>query len=224
MSIKNILPSIFGICAAVCLMANVSCTCHHFDEPPVSMKIGHVLCTDGEVMPICKFLESSKEAIGIVFYVNNDPNVDGRGYAVYIHDLDPCAFSESISMAQGTSCDIYAHDGNSNTYALFNNTEVNSPMAQEVFELWKFGQSAYIPSVEQQRLLLAAKDAINDRIEICGGNRLPDEASECWYWTATEVDGQAEAKAWLFSLHSGAIQETSKMQVHKVRPIITIKY
>lgn len=224
MILKTIIPSIIGIASIVGLSVTSACTCHHFDEPPVTMKVGHVLCTDGEVMPICKFLESSKEAIGIVFYVNNDPSVDGKGYAVYIHDLAPCAFSENISMAQGTSCDLYAHDGNANTYALFNNQEVDSPMAGEVFDLWKFGQSAYVPSVEQQRLLLAAKEAINERLEICGGDKLPDEASECWYWTSTEVSGQAEAKAWLFSLHSGAIQETSKMQVHKVRPIITIKY
>lgn len=224
MFIKYLISTCVGVGATVGLAVTSACTCHHFDEPPVTMKVGHVLCTDGEVMPICKFLESSKEAIGIVFYVNNDPDIDGKGYAVYIHDLDPCAFSENISVSQGTSCDLYAHDGNANTYSLFNNREVNSPMAREVFDLWKFGQSAYVPSVEQQRLLLGAKEAINERLEICGGDKLPDEASECWYWTSTEVSGQSEAKAWLFSLHSGAIQETSKMQVHKVRPIITIKY
>lgn len=211
-------------CISVCmLVGTASCTCHHFDEPPVTMKVGHVLCTDGGVMPICKFLESDKEAIGIVFYVNTDPTKDFRGYAVYLQDLEPSAFSESITVSQGTSCDLYAEDGNENTYALFNNEEVKSPMASEVFDLWKYGQSAYVPSVQQQRLLLAAKDAINDRITICGGDALPDLADECWSWTSTEVDGQSEAKAWLFSLYSGSFQETPKTQVHKVRPVITIK-
>lgn len=204
-------------------ISTASCTCHHFDEPPVTMKVGHVLCTDGGVMPICKFLESDKEAIGIVFYVNTDPSRDYRGYAVYLQDLEPSAFSESITVSQGTSCDLYAEDGNENTYALFNNEDAVSPMASEVFDLWKYGQSAYVPSVQQQRLLLAAKDAINDRITICGGDALPDLADECWYWSSTEVDGQSEAKAWLYSLYSGAVQETPKTQVHKIRPIITIK-
>ncbi|KAA5304427.1 DUF1566 domain-containing protein, partial [Phocaeicola dorei] len=36
------------------------------------------------------------------------------------------------------------------------------------------------------------------------------------------VEGQATAKAWLYSLGSGAIQETPKWQPHKARPIITI--
>lgn len=214
---------LYGVALTAWIAIAESCTCHHFEEPTVTMKVGHVLCTDGEVMPICRFLESTKEAIGIVFYVNPNPNDDVKGYAVYLHDLAPTAFSESIEYSQGTSCDFYAEDGNENTYALFNNSDVASPMASEVFDLWKYGQSAYVPSVQQLRLLFAAKAAINDRIAICGGDALPDLADECWYWTSTEVNGQSEAKAWLYSLHSGAVQETPKTQVHKVRPVITIK-
>lgn len=219
-SYSSVLILLIGVAACATF---TGCTCHHFDEPVMTMKVGHVLCTDGEVMPICKFLESSKEAIGIVFYVNPDVTSEIKGYAVYLHDLEPTAFSESITTSQGTSCDFYAEDGNENTYALYNNTDVTSPMAEEVFDLWKFGQSAYVPSVQQFRMLLGAKESINERISICGGDALPDAADECWYWSSTEVAGQSEAKAWLYSIHSGAVQETPKIQTHKVRPIITIK-
>ncbi|MDY5681501.1 MAG: DUF1566 domain-containing protein, partial [Prevotella sp.] len=41
-------------------------------------------------------------------------------------------------------------------------------------------------------------------------------------WTSTEVQGQETAKAWLYSLASGSIQETPKTQPHKIRPIITL--
>jgi citrate synthase len=51
---------------------------------------------------------------------------------------------------------------------------------------------------------------------------LPDAADDCWYWTSTEVEGQETAKAWLFSMGSGAIQETPKLQGHKVRAIVTL--
>ena len=44
----------------------------------------------------------------------------------------------------------------------------------------------------------------------------------CWYWTSTEVEGQQAEKAWLYSMGSGAMQETPKTKVHKVRPIITL--
>lgn len=214
------------IAGAVCAPLLAGCTCNHFDEPVVApstpFKVGHVLCTDGGVMPLCKFIESDKEAIGIVFYVNSDDAIPGKGYAVYLHDIDPAQFSESITEFQGTSCSLDAHDGNENTYSLYNN-EIISPMARNVFDLWRFGQSAYVPSVKQARLLFEAKDDINERITICGGDALPDEAAECWYWTSTEVDGQSEAKAWLVSMYSGTVQETPKNQTHKVRPIITIQ-
>ena len=72
------------------------------------------------------------------------------------------------------------------------------------------------------RLLYHAKDIINPYILKCGGTPIPDEDDDCWYWTSTEVEGQATAKAWLYSLGSGAIQETPKWQPHKARPIITI--
>ena len=91
-----------------------------------------------------------------------------------------------------------------------------------VFKGWKYGQSAYIPSVAQMRLLYAAKAVVNPIIEKCGGDPLPDETNDCWYWTSTEVKGQQTAKAWLYSLGSGAMQETPKIQAHRARPIITL--
>jgi len=88
--------------------------------------------------------------------------------------------------------------------------------------MWQYGQSAYIPSVEQMRLLYSAKSTINPILEQLGGEPLPDEADDCWYWTSTEVDGQDSHKAWLYSLGSGAMQETPKLQAHRSRPIVTL--
>jgi len=82
-----------------------------------------------------------------------------------------------------------------------------------VFDLWRYGQSAYIPSVAQMRLLYAIREAVNPIVTKCGGDPLPSESdADCWYWTSTEVKGQQTAKAWLYSLGSGAIQETPKTQ------------
>ena len=53
-------------------------------------------------------------------------------------------------------------------------------------------------------------------------DEIQDNPDECWYWTSTEVKEQETDKAWLFSLASGAIQETPKTQAHKIRPIITL--
>ncbi len=72
------------------------------------------------------------------------------------------------------------------------------------------------------KLLFALVNAVNNYISRCGGDVISDEPSECWYWSSTEVSGQESAKAWLFSLSSGAMQETPKTESHKIRPIITL--
>ena len=146
--------------------------------------------------------------------------MEGTAYAVYLWDVSPNAYSDSIGVKQNTSANVMAFDGNSNTYAMYGTGF--SPAAEAVFDMWRYGQSAYIPSVAQLRLLYAAKCTINSYIERCGGDVIPDAPDECWYWSSTEVKGQEAAKAWLFSLSSGALQETPKEQAHKIRPIITL--
>ncbi len=84
------------------------------------------------------------------------------------------------------------------------------------------GQSAYVPSVAEMRLLYTMREIVNPVIEQCGGEPLPLDENDCWYWTSTEVEKQQTAKAWLYSMGSGAMQETPKVQAHRVRPIITI--
>lgn len=218
---KAFMRSYLGVFAVVSILSLTACDAHR-DFPDTSMKVGHVLCTDGKVLSCEECERQGKEAIAVVFHINNNDNVEGRGYAVYLHDLRPEAFADSIGIAQGTSADMGAYDGNANTFAIYASTGCESPAAQAVFDMWRYGQSAYIGSVAQMRLLFASKNSINGIIEQLGGDRLPDEADEAWYWTSTEVDGQQTAKAWLYSLGSGAIQETPKLQAHKVRPIVTL--
>lgn len=203
-------------------MATLTSCDEHKDFPDLTMKIGHVLCTDGKVMSVADCENNGKEPIAVVFFINTDESREGNGYAVYLRDLPEAALADSIGIVQNTSADITAYDGNANTYAIYACTGCGSPAANAVFDMWRYGQSAYIPSVAQMRLLYAAKSAVNPIIERCGGEPLPDAASEVWYWTSTEVSGQETAKAWLYSLGSGAMQETPKLQEHKVRPIVTL--
>ena len=210
---------IAGLLAAAVLFA--ACDAHR-DFPDTTMKLGHILCTDGGVIPPENLEQSGRQPIAVVFHVNHDENTEGSGYAVYLWDLAPEAFADSTGISQGTSADITALDGNENTFAIYDTRETSSPMAEAVFDLWRYGQSAYVPSVAQVRMLHSARELINPVIRMCGGDGLPDEADDCWYWTSTEVRGQETAKAWLYSVGSGAMQETPKIQAHKVRPIITL--
>lgn len=204
------------------LFALWSCECQHDLEPKPPFKLGWVVCSDGSIISYCDFIKSDKIPTAIIYWVNPDLEADIAGYAVYLNDLPEAAFSETEMKSQGTSTDIRALDGNENTWQLHSNAGITSPLAQNVFDLWTYGQSAYIPSVAQLAMLHNAKDYINPRLEGIGGDPLADDADYCWYWSSTEVAGQAEAKAWLFSMHSGLIQETPKLQAHKGRPVITI--
>ena len=184
------------------------------------MKTCDILCTDGEIVRFSDIESKGKTPIGVVFHVNQDGKTEGTGYAVYLWDVPMSAFSDSTGVKQNTSANPAAFDGNANTYALY--ASGVSSAATSVFDMWKYGQSAYIPSVAQLQLLYASRNAVNSYISKCGGDVISAEPSECWYWSSTEVSGQESAKAWLFSLASGAMQETPKTEPHKIRPVITL--
>lgn len=213
---------------SLCLLAGMgvafaSCRCEHVDEPKAPFRTGQVLCTDGTVISLCDYVKSDKQAVGIVFHVNEDFNSDLMGYAVYIHDSPSLAFADSCGVSQGTSRSLTAFDGNQNTYAIYTAKGVDSPMADMVFDLWTYGQSAYVPSVSELRLLYANKKFVNERILAVGGTPVSEDFGDCWLWSSTEVEGQQADKAWLFSMNYGDIQETPKDQPHTVRPIIAIR-
>ena len=218
---KNQIKNIATCCVAAISILLSSCDAHK-DFPDTAMKVGHILCTDGNVHSIEEVKAKKKEPIAVVFYINQSEDVEGNGYAVYLKDVNPVAFADSLGITQGTSTSLTALDGNANTYSIYSTKDTSSPLAEEVFQLWRYGQSAYIPSVAQMRLLYSMKTVINPYIIACGGTPLPDEANECWYWTSTEVKGQASVKAWLYSLESGGMLETPKIQAHKARPIVTL--
>ena len=200
-------------------VAFVSCD-EHRDFPDTAMKTCDILCTDGKVVRFEDMQSQGKKPIAVVFHINQADNMEGTGFAVYLWDIASAEFSDSIGVKQTTSANVTAYDGNSNTYAM--HASGVSPAADEVFNMWHYGQSAYIPSVAQMRLLYQAKNAVNSYIQRCGGDVISDNPDECWYWTSTEVKDQESAKAWLYSLASGALQETPKEQPHKIRPIITL--
>lgn len=213
MKIKNILY------AALMVLSVTSCD-EHREFPDTAMKTCDILCTDGMVVRYEDMKNQGKKPIAVVFHINQNEDLPGTGYAVYLWDIAQDAYCDSIGMKQSTSANVTAYDGNSNTYAMYDSG--TSPAAQAVFDMWQYGQSAYIPSVAEMHLLYAVKGSVNEFIRKCGGDVIPDEPDECWYWTSTEVKDMESSKAWLFSLASGALQETPKEQSHKIRPIITL--
>lgn len=192
-----------------------SCHCEHeeFTSHLSSLQVGNVVCTDGNILSMDGFKQSDKEPVGIVFHVNRSSEADNLGYAVYIHDMEPLVFADSLGIDQGTSTSLADEDGNENIYSLFNNDEVKSPIAIRTFDLWSYGQSAYIPSVRQLSYLFAVRYQINGCITEVRENPINLNPGECLLWTSTEVEGQKENKAWLYSMQSGTIQELSLIHI-----------
>ena len=215
-----IMHYIHAALAIVSFAATLASCDGHKDFPDTAMKACDILCTDGDVVRYDDLEVLGKIPIGVVFHVNQDGKTEGTGYAVYLWDVEASTFSDSLGVKQKTSANLAAFDGNANTFAMY--ASGVSSAATAVFDMWSYGQSAYIPSVAQLQLLYASRNAVNSYIKSCGGDEIPIEPDECWYWSSTEVKGQESAKAWLFSLASGALQETPKHESHKIRPIITL--
>lgn len=66
----------------------------------------------------------------MVFYVNQNEDIQGTGYAVYLKDIEPFAYSDSLGLKHNTSADIAAFDGNGNTHAMYSTG--TSPAASAV--------------------------------------------------------------------------------------------
>ena len=212
----------------------VSCDEH----VPIDVGIhpGHILLADGKIVSSDAYFSSGDStAVGIIY----SELVDGSHYlAVMLDELMPVQFCDSIGgMVQGTSCDLNAYDGRANTIKLQTSYDAKnghgSPLAQIVYDGHVFGQSDFIPSVGEMKLLYAAKSTINGVI-----NRLNQQSSRykavlisddrvnggCFYWTSTEVKENQKSQAWLFSMNSGNIQETGKNRYYHARKISYVYY
>lgn len=117
------MKKLFSILAVAATVLLTACD-EHQDFPDTAMKVTHILTTDGKVMPYETYEQSCKQAIAVVFNVNQREEMEGNGYAVYLWDIAPEAFADSIGVEQDTSCDLTAYDGNKNTFALYGTTDV----------------------------------------------------------------------------------------------------
>ena len=211
------------LAAAVMVVVHGMTSCDDHEAIDTNIYVGNVLCSDGHVASYEECQRQCKEPVAVVFYTSKEATDVGEGLAVGLRELPLVAFSDTLGVNQGTSTDTDSKCGNSNTFALYSNNKAESPLAQEVFAIWRYGQSAYIPSVAEMRLLYASLDIVNPMIVRCGGEPVSRQNKGCWYWTSSEVEGQASAKAWLYSLGTGAMQETPKTENHPARCIITLR-
>ena len=171
MKLRNLKHLLCAILTGVTMLFTSCEECDHEGDRSIasSLQIGDVVCSDGSVLSKEKFSSSKKEPVAIVYHVNRNPEIKALGYAVSIWDVAPAAFADSLGVEQETSASLEKEDGNENTHAMYRNEEVKSPLAVYVFDMWRYGQAAYIPSVKQLTYLYQQIGLVNQRIEAIGG-------------------------------------------------------
>lgn len=203
-------------------------SCDDHDRLDSNIYTGYVLTDNHDAMSYDDYLsQDASRAVGVVFAT---ATVDHPMMAVMLDEVDNIKFADSLGIDQGTSGDLAAYDGFTNTVALQNSynekTGKGSPLGDIAFRRHLFGQSDYVPSVAEMRLLIASLSIVNPIIEKLGGTPISKESSggSCWYWTSTEVSVNKARQAWLVSAVNGAIQETPKDEGHSSRMIVSLNY
>lgn len=182
MKLRNLKHLLCAILTGGAMLFTSCEECDHEGDRSIasSLQVGDVVCSDGSVLSKEKFSSSKKEPVAIVYHVNRNPEIKALGYAVSIRDVAPAAFADSLGVEQETSASLEKEDGNENTHAMYRNEEVKSPLAVYVFDMWRYGQSAYIPSVKQLTYLYLQIGLVNQRIEAVGGLPISLQPGDCW--------------------------------------------
>jgi len=225
---KRLLHDMCVSVAAMLALTLVSCDDHEVFDTNVHP--GHVLCTDGSMRSQAEFLsQKDVSAVGVVF---SECLSDGTYLAVLLKDGFEEQFCDSLGMKLGTSGSLTEYDGFVNTSSMQNSfdekTGKGSPLAARVFASHVYGQSDFIPSVAEIRLLYASRYTVNAFLEVLRNQGkdvdLLDVSGDsgAWYWTSTEVQQNPTMQAWLFSMASGVIHETPKIEYHPYRAIVRV--
>lgn len=199
-----------------------STSCDNHEPIDRDIHVGYVLCNDHSCMDTASYFNQTKrKAVGVVFAEKTDEH---PALAVMFDEVNE-VFCDSVGMVNGTSTDVTSFCGFKNTVAMYNSysaeTGKGSPLAMEMINFHANGQSDYLPSVAEQRLLASSSRVINPVLERLGGTPIALEG-DCWYWTSTEVEDNPGVQAWLCSADNGRFLPTPKTQRHKARAIVEI--
>lgn len=218
------------------LSAMLMVSCDDHEALDLGIHPGHILCDDGTVVSEDSFFQMErKNAVAVLFTeqlaaTSTHPT---RFLGVLIREVPQLQFCDSTSMTQGTNTDTSLPVGDLNTIAMQNSYDSKSgkgsPLADYVFANHSYGQSDFIPSTREMKMLYIQCETVNRVLR-----RLHDErdmdvdllctdsgTDKCWYWTSTEVEANSSRQAWLFSMASGTPHETPKVEYHISRAIVS---
>ena len=199
---KSVIKGITHPVLSMMLMVAItifSTSCDNHEPIDRDIHVGYVLCNDHSCMDTASYFNQTKrKAVGVVFAEKTDEH---PALAVMFDEVNE-VFCDSVGMVNGTSTDVTSFCGFKNTVAMYNSysaeTGKGSPLAMEMINFHTNGQSDYLPSVAEQRLLASSSRVINPVLERLGGTPIALEG-DCWYWTSTEVEDNPGVQPWLWN-------------------------
>lgn len=226
MAVRRQLWAVLSSLAFAGLLCFLLCSCDEHEPMDSNIHPGFVLCDGHQVVTLDAYRQdASLKAVGVVFAgATNDHPV----LAVLLDELYPIEYADTLGLDFKTSGSVTDFDGYANSVAMRNGASkgYGSPLGEAVFDSHRFGQSDYVPSYAEARLLYQSLSVVNDVIREVGGTPVSTDSSDgsCWYWTSTEDNDDRGNRAWLCSMASGGLQQTPKTEAHPARIIVALNY
>lgn len=168
-----------------------------------TIAIGDILCTDGSTINPNEYLQSSKTAKGIVFWVDD---TDQHGWAIHLHET---GLLYAWSTLEIDIPGLPNEDDNLDEYqdviraykdtAGYTNTriirEFGTPETYPAAYAVDFENGWYLPAARQLHYLQPVFDQMNTSLRIVGGTLIETDllGNNCDYWSSTEVSHRAAA-------------------------------
>ncbi|GHT53640.1 hypothetical protein FACS189451_03820 [Bacteroidia bacterium] len=211
------------------LLMTICWGCEEYIAPiDTTLQPGHILCSDGSLVHPSYFAESGKEAIGIVFWINeqNDPTIPEKGFAVSLQDSPHIYWANINEHVDNVSSNETDFLGAANTVAIISwgqKDSIPTPAADYTLFFSPHNVTGwFIPSAGQMKAIHSSINKIYSSLEVVGGEKF----SNIWYWSSTE-DGTGSAApdqyALIVSLTEGRVTNSDKKLNHPVRPVIAIR-
>ena len=204
----------------------VSCMKHSPIEDN-SLKVGYIYCSDGTAISTFDYQNSnSKNAVGIVFWVNENSNLTkDKALIIALEDIPLCTWCDSLADV-GVSTNMRTFDGASNTATMIVLNATTHVAADAFTKSYNYARyninNWYLPSVAEAYHIYRNQAIITAAIEGCGGTPF----QHYWYWTSTQ-DGTNESatalNAMVIDFNNGKVLPSNKQNYFAVRPIISIK-
>lgn len=248
MDMNKIMKMIWGF-APLLLAASALVSCDEHEPVDLDQHVGYILCDDHSVLSMEDFkAKGHVQPVGVLFATATD---DRPALAVMLFEHEGIQFTNKIPLECNTSGDVTKYDGYVNSVGMYNTFEEEelndttyngngemevskhkvyyySPLGQWVFASHEYGQSDYVPSYSEARLLQQNVAFVNGVIRNLREQGYAADTiavtGDCWYWTSTEDGDDEENRAWLCSMGSPGFQQTPKTEAHKARAIVALNY